>query len=112
MLLEPLIIKAAGKLDREPCAVLVLYQRQRFDRREPRLEALPADVVPDDVETSVPDLFGRLRHAGTDYPERRQRIDDPQDPMCIVWRDLTRGDQTGRLFINRLKTGAKAPDIA
>ena len=55
VLLEPLVVEPARELDRQLGQALVVLEPDGRERLEPRLEALPADVVPDDGETRVPD---------------------------------------------------------
>jgi hypothetical protein len=55
MLLKPLIVELARKLNREFSKAAVLDQSDRSEGLKPGLKTLSADVVPYDVETPIPD---------------------------------------------------------
>ena len=58
MLFQPLIEKLAWNLNRQG----IILQLHRLDRLEPRLEALQANIVSNDLETTVPNLFVWFTH--------------------------------------------------
>jgi hypothetical protein len=63
VLLNPLVVKPAWKLDRQLAQVVLVLQGVGLQRLKPGREALAAHVVPDDVETFVPGAVGGLIHS-------------------------------------------------
>ena len=55
MLLKPLEIEPAGKLDGQFDLVIECLNPDGLKGLEPRLEALTADIVPDDIQAFIPD---------------------------------------------------------
>jgi hypothetical protein len=62
MFFQPFEIKSARKLDGEAVELCVTFEADGLKRSEPGLETLSADVVPDNFETFVPNLFGSSLH--------------------------------------------------
>jgi len=64
VLFQPLVIEAAWQLDRQLDLIVFFGQADRLDRLKPGLEALPADVIPDDFQTGMPDRLRCSLHNG------------------------------------------------
>jgi len=69
VLLEPFEVESAGQLDGQFDQSILLFHAQGFQWRKPCPEALAADIVPNDLETVIPNRFRSLLHG--EWEEKR-----------------------------------------